>query len=76
MRADVQTWRTALRPGPIGYRRADFLRGAFGGLVGIGLAALTAKAIPGGPATLPYIVAPMGAASAPWAGGGGSGTCG
>jgi CBS domain-containing membrane protein len=63
VRADLQTWRTALRPGPIGYRRADFLRGGFGALIGIGLAALTAKAVPGGPATLPHIVAPMGAAA-------------
>jgi CBS domain-containing membrane protein len=61
--ADLQAWRTALRPGPIGYKRAEFLRGGIGALVGIGLAALTAKAIPGGPAALPYIVAPMGAAA-------------
>jgi CBS domain-containing membrane protein len=63
VRADLQTWRTALRPGPIRYKKAEFLRGGFGALIGIGLAALTAKAIPGGPATLPYIVAPMGAAA-------------
>src|SRR3954471_17041705 len=61
--ADLRTWQAALRPGPMGYRRAEFLRGGFGALVGIGLAALTAKAIPGGPAALPYIVAPMGAAA-------------
>jgi CBS domain-containing membrane protein len=53
----------SLRPGPIGYRKADFLRGGFGALVGIALAALAAQAVPGGPAMLPFIVAPMGASA-------------
>lgn len=63
MRVDLQAWVTALRPGPIGYRRAEFVRGAIGALVGIGLAALSARAIPGGSAALPFIVAPMGASA-------------
>ena len=61
MHADLTAWRTALRPGPMGYRRAEFLRGGLGALVGIALAALAARTIPGGPALLPFIVAPMGA---------------
>jgi CBS domain-containing membrane protein len=61
VRVDLHAWVTALRPGPIGYRRAEFLRGGLGALAGIGLAALTARVIPGGPAALPFIVAPMGA---------------
>jgi CBS domain-containing membrane protein len=59
--ADVRAWRNALRPGPVGYRQAEFLRGGLGALVGIGLAALIAQLIPGGPEALPFIVAPMGA---------------
>ncbi|MGY1602574.1 HPP family protein [Geodermatophilus sp. SYSU D00815] len=61
MHADLRAWRSSLRPGPLGYRRADYLRGALGAFAGIALAALTARAVPGGPAMLPYIVAPMGA---------------
>ncbi len=57
----MRTWLASLRPGPTGYRRSEFLRGSLGALVGIGLAAVTAHAIPGGPAALPFIVAPMGA---------------
>jgi CBS domain-containing membrane protein len=45
----------------MGYRRAEFLRGGVGALAGIALAALAAKVLPGGPALLPFIVAPMGA---------------
>jgi CBS domain-containing membrane protein len=45
----------------MGYRRAEFLRGGVGALCGIALAALAAKVVPGGPALLPFIVAPMGA---------------
>jgi CBS domain-containing membrane protein len=63
VRADTRAWISSLRPGPIGYRRIDFLRGGFGALVGIALAALTARLIPGGPEALPFIVAPMGAAA-------------
>jgi CBS domain-containing membrane protein len=59
--ADLRAWRTALRPGPMGYRRAEFLRGGLGALAGIALAALAAEVLPGGPALLPFIVAPMGA---------------
>lgn len=61
MHADHQAWITSLRPGPMAYRRADFLRGALGALVGIAVAGLAARAIPGGPDLLPFIVAPMGA---------------
>jgi len=50
-----------MRPGPVGYRRSEVLRGGFGALAGIALAAVTAQAVPGGPAGLPWIVAPMGA---------------
>ena len=63
MYADRSAWLASLRPGPIGYRRADFLRGGFGALVGIALAAVAANAVPGGPAMLPFIVAPMGASA-------------
>ncbi|HEX2073013.1 MAG TPA: HPP family protein [Geodermatophilus sp.] len=54
-------WITSLRPGPVAYRRVDYLRGALGAFVGIAVAALAAQAVPGGPETLPFIVAPMGA---------------
>lgn len=57
----MHSWIVALRPAPVGYRRADLLRGGLGALAGIAIAALTARAVPGGPALLPYIVAPMGA---------------
>lgn len=63
MHADRNAWLTSLRPGTMGYRRADFLRGGFGALVGIALASLAARAVPGGPAMLPFIVAPMGASA-------------
>ncbi len=63
MYADRNAWLASLRPGPIAYRRAEFLRGGLGALVGIGLAALAAQAVPGGPAMLPFIVAPMGASA-------------
>lgn len=63
MYADRNAWITSLRPGAMGYRRADFLRGGFGALVGIALASLAAQAVPGGPAMLPFIVAPMGASA-------------
>jgi CBS domain-containing membrane protein len=58
---DLRVWAGALRPGPVGYRRAEVLRGGFGALLGIALAAVSAQAVPGGPAGLPWIVAPMGA---------------
>jgi CBS domain-containing membrane protein len=58
---DRRGWIGALRPGPVGYRRTEVLRGGLGALAGIALAAATAHAIPGGPAGLPWIVAPMGA---------------
>ncbi|MGY1814605.1 HPP family protein [Blastococcus sp. SYSU D00820] len=61
MYADRRAWLASLRPGPVGYRRADYLRGGLGALVGIALAALTARLVPGGPEALPFIVAPMGA---------------
>ncbi|MGY1808231.1 HPP family protein [Blastococcus sp. SYSU D00669] len=61
MHADLRAWRTSLRPGPLGYRRIDYLRGGLGAFVGIALAALAAQTVPGGPAMLPFIVAPMGA---------------
>jgi CBS domain-containing membrane protein len=61
--ADRKAWVASLRPGPIGYRQAEFLRGGLGALIGIALAALAAQTIPGGPAMLPFIVAPMGASA-------------
>ncbi|SEP05930.1 HPP family protein [Trujillonella endophytica] len=45
----------------MGYRPADLLRGGLGGLLGIAVAALAARLVPGGPEALPFIVAPMGA---------------
>lgn len=57
----MRAWGAALRPGPVGYRPAEFLRGGLGALLGIGLAALTAQLIPGGSAALPFVVAPIGA---------------
>ncbi len=61
MRADLRAWTVALRPGPVGHRRVELLRGALGALAGIGLAALVARAVPGGSEALPSVVAPMGA---------------
>ncbi len=58
---DRRVWIGALRPGPVGYRRSEVLRAGLGALFGIALAGLTAQAVPGGPAALPWIVAPMGA---------------
>lgn len=45
------------------YSPAELGRGAVGALVGIALAGLTAKTVPGGPEALPFLVAPMGAAA-------------
>lgn len=45
------------------YSPAELARGALGALVGIAVAGATAKVVPGGPESLPYIVAPMGAAA-------------
>jgi len=59
--ADLRPWRTALRPGPLRYKRAEYLRGGLVAFAGIALAALVARTVPGGPAMLPFIVAPMGA---------------
>jgi CBS domain-containing membrane protein len=61
LRASLEAWTTTLRPGPVRYRRAELLRGGLGALVGIAVAALAARVLPGGPEALPYIVAPMGA---------------
>jgi CBS domain-containing membrane protein len=61
VRADVRAWTVSLRPGPVGYRGAELLRGALGALAGIGLAALTARAVPGGRRRCRSVVAPMGA---------------
>lgn len=61
LHADVRAWLMSLRPAPNGYRRTEFVRGALGALAGIGLAAVSARAIPGGTEALPFIVAPMGA---------------
>ncbi|WP_336028899.1 HPP family protein [Geodermatophilus sp. FMUSA9-8] len=61
MRVDRRAWIGGLRPGPVGYRRSEVLRGGLGALLGIGLAGLSASLVPGGPAGLPWIVAPMGA---------------
>jgi CBS domain-containing membrane protein len=41
----------------------DLARGGLGALLAILLAGAAARAVPGGPATLPFIVAPMGAAA-------------
>ncbi len=43
------------------YSRAELARGALGALLGIAVAGATARAVPGGPELLPFIVAPMGA---------------
>ncbi|MBM0127174.1 HPP family protein [Pimelobacter simplex] len=43
------------------YSSAEFARGALGALLGIAVAGATARAVPGGPELLPFIVAPMGA---------------
>jgi CBS domain-containing membrane protein len=55
------TWRASLRPHSPCYRRADYLRGAVGALLGIAIAGLAGKAVSAGPEALPFIVAPMGA---------------
>jgi CBS domain-containing membrane protein len=61
--ADRRAWLASLRPGPMGYRPIDLARGGLGALVGIAVAATVAHLIPGGPAALPFIVAPMGASA-------------
>ncbi len=45
------------------YSPAELARGAVGALIGIAVAGATAKVVPGGAETLPFIVAPMGAAA-------------
>jgi CBS domain-containing membrane protein len=45
------------------YSPAELARGGVGALIGIAVAAGTAQVIPGGPESLPFIVAPMGAAA-------------
>jgi CBS domain-containing membrane protein len=61
--ADLKALVASIRPGSVSYRRIEFLRGGLGALIGIGLAALSARFIPGGPESLPFIVAPMGASA-------------
>lgn len=43
------------------YSTSEMARGAAGALLGIAVAGATARAVPGGPEMLPFIVAPMGA---------------
>jgi CBS domain-containing membrane protein len=43
------------------YTQPELARGALGALLGIAVAAATARSVPGGPEMLPFIVAPMGA---------------
>ncbi|WP_182377009.1 HPP family protein [Nocardioides sp. WS12] len=43
------------------YSTSEMARGAAGALLGIAVAGATARAVPGGPELLPFIVAPMGA---------------
>lgn len=43
------------------YHAPELARGALGALIGIAVAGATARAVPGGPELLPFIVAPMGA---------------
>lgn len=43
------------------YSSSEMARGAVGGLLGIAVAGAVARAVPGGPELLPFIVAPMGA---------------
>ncbi|MFC7502318.1 HPP family protein [Nocardioides sp. CPCC 206347] len=43
------------------YSTSELARGAAGALLGIAVAGATARAVPGGPEMLPFIVAPMGA---------------
>jgi len=45
------------------YSPAELARGAAGALIGIAVAGACAKVVPGGEETLPFIVAPMGAAA-------------
>ncbi|WP_183096409.1 HPP family protein [Nocardioides stalactiti] len=45
------------------YSPAELARGAGGAFLGIAVAAATAQVLPGGPESLPFIVAPMGAAA-------------
>lgn len=47
----------------IRYTPAELARGTAGALIGIAVAGATAKAVPGGAESLPFIVAPMGAAA-------------
>ncbi|WP_162260290.1 HPP family protein [Nocardioides sp. Root190] len=43
------------------YAPSELARGALGALIGIAVAGAAARAVPGGPEMLPFIVAPMGA---------------
>ncbi|MBU2698293.1 HPP family protein [Pimelobacter sp. 30-1] len=43
------------------YHAPELARGALGALIGIAVAGASARAVPGGPELLPFIVAPMGA---------------
>lgn len=56
-------WLRAFIPTRTRYRYSDFLRGGVGGCLGIIIASLIGKSIPGGPAALPFIVAPIGASA-------------
>jgi CBS domain-containing membrane protein len=47
----------------IRYTPAELARGTAGALIGIAVAGATAEAVPGGAESLPFIVAPMGAAA-------------
>jgi CBS domain-containing membrane protein len=59
----MQQWWSRWRPTQGRYKRSEFVRGGLGGLAGIVLAALAGKLFDVGPAGLPFIVAPMGAAA-------------
>lgn len=45
------------------YPHIDVVRAGFGALIGIVVAGAAARVIPGGPESLPYIIAPMGASA-------------
>jgi CBS domain-containing membrane protein len=56
-------WAAGFVPHYVRPRRRDVVRGGIGAFIGILIAALVGKAMPGGPAALPFIVAPIGASA-------------
>lgn len=61
---DLRTFaRSFVPPRPMFPRGRDLARAGIGALFGIAIAAVVGKLTPGGPAALPYIVAPIGASA-------------